>query len=450
MDSIIGEFTIISGSDPSTFHTTFARSVRLEEGYQLGIKSLYHGPVKNLVYTKFTLHSTNTSKELELTPRFYRAPSDILLDIHQALANVGIPVPLLFEKDGQMKMKMPEGFWIEVNEAMFLNQNFKYVLHEPSTVSRRSERTRKRKPVRPPQLKTDALDSIKEKIANIELIVTGDGSLDTGLQNGFMFIKAQVDVLEVNIETLSNLDVWKQPGETKKLFNEISDKLEDLNDDFDELSRTRVDKDVFEGKYKNISDNILVINRKVKEVEKTIVDNAESINTLQGQVVFLTSAYDKATYAMEELDKSIKRGEEPDRDHKYSIDTSQMASRRKQRLHVSEISVSMKPVEKTILAFLYASPVENSLINDKESRLLAPFPVNSKNGYSYVEFAQPIYRDISVRQFMDISFYILDSNGKKIDFNLYGDDIDQEHREYPTILNLHIRRPPVYKRDDYS
>ena len=441
MDSIIGEFTIISGSDPSTFHTTFARSVRLEEGYQLGIKSLYHGPVKNLVYAKFKLHSTNASKELELTPRFYRAPSDILLDIHHALANVAA-VPLLFEKDGQMKMKMPEGFWIEVNEAMFLNQNFKYVLHEPSAVSRRSERARKRKPVRPsPQLKTDALVSIKEKLADIELIVKGDGSVDTGLLNGFHFIKAQVNVLEVNIETLSNLDVWKQPGETKKLFGEISEKLDGLNADFDELSRTYLDKDVFEAKYKNISDNILVINRKVKEVEKIIVNNAESIDTLQGQVVFLTNAYDKATYAMEELDKSMKRGEEPDKDHRYSIDTSQMASRRKQRLHVSEISVSMKPVEKTILAFLYASPVENSLINDKESRLLAPFPVNSKNGYSYVEFAQPIYRDISVRQFMDISFYILDSNGKKIDFNLYGDDIDQEHREYPTILNLHIRRP---------
>ena len=79
MDSIIGEFTIISGSDPSTFHTAFARSVRLEEGYQLGIKSLYHGPVKNLVYNKFKLHNEDTTQELELAPRFYSAPSDILL-----------------------------------------------------------------------------------------------------------------------------------------------------------------------------------------------------------------------------------------------------------------------------------------------------------------------------------------------------------------------------------
>ena len=72
--------------------------------------------------------------------------------------------------------------------------------------------------------------------------------------------------------------------------------------------------------------------------------------------------------------------------------------------------------------------------------MLTPIPVTSKQGYNYVEFAQPLYRKISVRQFMDISFEILDKNGKKVAFNLYGDDLDQENREYPTILNLHIRR----------
>ena len=72
--------------------------------------------------------------------------------------------------------------------------------------------------------------------------------------------------------------------------------------------------------------------------------------------------------------------------------------------------------------------------------MLTPIPVTSKQGYNYVEFTQPLYRKISVRHFMDISFEILDKNGKKVEFNLYGDDLDQENREYPTILNLHIRR----------
>ena len=441
MDSIIGEFTIISGSDPSTFHTTFARSVRLEEGYQLGIKSLYHGPVKNLVHTKFKLHiNENITKELELTPRFYRSPSDILLDIHQAIANVA-PAPLLYEKDGQMKMKMSDGFWIEVNEAMFLNQNFKYILHEPVAITKRSERSRKRKPTPKPK---DPFISINQRINDLDRILNGDlGKVDSGLVSAFDFIKVQLERLERDVATLNSLGKWNRAEETEKLYDEISARLDALSGKFDGLVDSYLDKDVFQAKIKGISDEILRISGKVGELEKSIAANTKSITTLEGQVVFLTEAYDKATYVMEKIDESMKRGEEPDRDHMYSIDTSQLASRRKQRLHVDEISVSMKPVEKTMLAFLYASPVENSLINDKESRLLAPFPVNSKNGYSYVEFAQPIYRDISVRQFMDISFYILDSNGKQIDFNLYGDDIDQEHREYPTILNLHIRRGPT-------
>ena len=236
---------------------------------------------------------------------------------------------------------------------------------------------------------------------------------------------------------------WKQSEEVKKQFVEVVGSIRDLSDKFDALSYD----DNFQDKVESISNDVLAIDTMIQELESSIAANKYSITTLEGQVVFLTNAFNKTSYTLEKLDESMLREEQPDKDHKYSIDTSQMASRRKQMLHVTSISVSMKPVEKTLLAFLYASPVENSLINDKESRLLAPFPVKSKNGYSYVEFAQPIYRDISVRQFMDISFFILDSNGKKIDFNLYGDDIDQENREYPTILNLHIRGP-VYKRDD--
>ena len=57
MDPIIGEFTITSGSDPAIFHTTFARAINLDEGYELGLKSIYHGPVNNLVFPKFILRS---------------------------------------------------------------------------------------------------------------------------------------------------------------------------------------------------------------------------------------------------------------------------------------------------------------------------------------------------------------------------------------------------------
>jgi hypothetical protein len=264
-----------------------------------------------------------------------------------------------------------------------------------------------------------------------------------GLVKAFEKLSVDVVLMESKVRNITNLGEWRQTDEVKQKFIEVVESVRVLSDKFDELSYDQN----FQDKVTSISSDVLAIETMIQEIESSIAANKHSITTLEGQVVFLTNAFTKTSYALEKLDESMLREEQPDKDHKYSIDTSQMASRRKQMLHVTSISVSMKPVEKTLLAFLYASPVENSLINDKESRLLAPFPVNSKNGYSYVEFAQPIYRDISVRQFMDISFFILDSNGKKIDFNLFGDDIDQEHREYPTILNLHIRRP-VYKRDD--
>ena len=436
MDTIIGEFTIISGSAPSTFNTTFARSVRLEEGFQLGIKSLYHGPVKNLVYTKFKLHNGDTTQELELLPRFYSAPSDILLDMHQAIAKVA-SVPTLYEKDGRMKMKMPDGFWIEVNEAMFLNQNFKYVTKERKR-GKRSER--KKKPQKDPFVR------MRERITDIENTLTGEwGTMDSGLVQNFDALSTNVGFMEIAVRNITAMGEWRQPEAVKQKYIELVEKVRVLSDKFDELSYDQN----FQDKVTSISNEVLEIDSKIQELEESIAANKDSIQTLEGQVIFLNKAFRDTSYTLDKLEKSMMRGEEPDKDHKYSIDTSQMASRRKQMLHVTEISVSMKPVQKTRLAFLYASPVENSLINDKESRLLVPFPVNSKNGYSYVEFAQPIYRDISVRQFMDISFYILDSNGKTIDFNLYGDDIDQEHREYPTILNLDIRRP-VYKRDEDS
>ena len=423
MDPIIGEFTVTSGSDPAIFHTTFARAVNLDEGYEIALKSIYHGPVKNLVYNKFKLHNEDTTQELELAPRFYSAPSDILLDMHQAIANVCVPT--LFEKDGQMKMVMPDDFWIEVNEAMFLNQNFKYVTNR----KRAKRAVRKYKPPKEP------IDRIREKITTIEEYLYGKDP-KVGLVDGFEIVVRKMNDLEGKLTYITNMGEWKQSEEVKKQFVEVVGSIRDLSDKFDALSYD----DNFQDKVESISSDILAINTMIQELESSIAANKDSITTLEGQVVFLTNAFNKTSYTLEKLDESMLREEQPDKDHKYSIDTSQMASRRKQMLHVTSISVSMKPVEKTLLAFLYASPVENSLINNQESRMLTPIPVTSKQCYNYVEFAQPLYRKISVRQFMDISFEILDKNGKQVEFNLYGDDLDQENREYPTILNLHIRR----------
>ena len=426
MDSIIGEFTITSSSDPAIFHTTFARSVNLDEGYELGLKSIYHGPVKNLVYNKFNLYNKNSVKEMELAPRFYRAPSDILLGIHQAIASVA-PVPLLYEKDGQMKMTMEGDHWIEVNEAMFLNQNFKYALYDPETQPEKRKKKNKK------TIEQGPFESIREKIDKLKNIMLGK-DLEAGIRESVDYLEAKVTNLEENITTLKNLGEWKKSPETKAKYIKIFEKVNDLVIQFNALfdSIGAGDQRDFQGKALKMSNSIHDIERMVLDLETSIAADNTSTSAIEGHVVILKKAYDQTNYFLEGLT--------PVPEKTYSIDTSQMVTRQKQLLQVTEISVSMKHVEKTILAFLYASPVENSLINNKESRMLTPIPVTSKKGYNYVEFAQPLYRRISVRHFMDISFEILDKNGKKVEFNLYGDDLDQENREYPTILNLHIRR----------
>ena len=83
MDPIVGEFTVTSWADPAKFHTTFPRSVRLDEGYEIALKSISHGPVTNLVHNKFTLCTPSSKEVIEITPRFYESPSDILLDMAQ-------------------------------------------------------------------------------------------------------------------------------------------------------------------------------------------------------------------------------------------------------------------------------------------------------------------------------------------------------------------------------
>ena len=258
-------------------------------------------------------------------------------------------------------------------------------------------------------------------------------NLAAGIRESVTYLEVKVKDLETNMTTLKNLE-WKKSPETREKYVKIFEKIDELVIQVDTLFEAigAGNQRDFQGKVLKMNSDIHVIERMVIDLEKSIAADNTAISGIEGHVVILKKAYDQTNYFLEGLT--------PVPEKTYSIDTSQMVTRQKQRLQVTEISVSMKAIEKTILAFLYASPVENSLINDKESRMLTPIPVTSKKGYNYVEFAQPLYRKISVRQFMDISFEILDKNGKKVEFNLYGDDLDQENREYPTILNLHIRQ----------
>ena len=85
--------------------------------------------------------------------------------------------------------------------------------------------------------------------------------------------------------------------------------------------------------------------------------------------------------------------------------------------------------------FLYSSIVANSIIDHKQARLLAIVPMESKDGYNYHEFKNPVYNPLSVHSFSEVSFVFTDENGSGLPMEYIKDGVVQ----YPTILVLHLR-----------
>ena len=84
----------------------------------------------------------------------------------------------------------------------------------------------------------------------------------------------------------------------------------------------------------------------------------------------------------------------------------------------------------TEIAFLYSNVVENSYINNKKSRILAVIPLEIvRSGYKFLEFSNPIYVPIEIKEFNSILLEIRDMHGKLIPFN----------PEYKTVISLHIK-----------
>ena len=97
-------------------------------------------------------------------------------------------------------------------------------------------------------------------------------------------------------------------------------------------------------------------------------------------------------------------------------------------------------VHTTEAGFLYSSIVTNSIIDQQKSRLLAILPIMAKPGYIHYEVTNPVYYDLSVHSFTDVSFTILDVKGKLVNIDPLDrlDDSNWAIR-HPTILTLHIR-----------
>ena len=109
------------------------------------------------------------------------------------------------------------------------------------------------------------------------------------------------------------------------------------------------------------------------------------------------------------------------------------------KLKVDTIVVADYTLENSCEAgFLYSSIVTNSMINQKQSRLLACLPINSKSGYNFYEVQNPVYQPLSVHSFTDINFALTDVHGEimLMDtwYRVYG------NADLPTILVLHIRK----------
>lgn len=109
----------------------------------------------------------------------------------------------------------------------------------------------------------------------------------------------------------------------------------------------------------------------------------------------------------------------------------------------SKIEINDYPLETTVeCGFLYSDVVKNSIINNSFARLMTCVPLRSKKGYSFFEFKNPEYKPLSVNSFTDLSFVIADQNGQdiKFDHSMGCGATCKPNVEYPTILNLHIRR----------
>jgi len=339
-----------------------------------------------------------------------------------------------------MKMKMPDDFWIEINENMFLNRTFKYVLYDE--VTQKAKRYKPGKPVVTMQ-KAQIAKSVKEIKTKIELIdqAMTDNKEVYETKKVVNFLTKRVDKLKSTIDDMSEgyLETFEDIKKLKANYVTVINRLNALDKSLQTLHETytRNHQD-FVTQVKEVIEDLRRYENDFIALKKNVQENSEDIDSIEERVVILEGQANSVSYTLHRLNESIERGEEPDKDHQFSA--GQLATATRRRLFVSEVSVSMTPIVKTDLAFLYSSVVENSLINNRESRLLCTFPATSKRGYTFFQFAQPIYRSITIRQFMDISFEILDNKEKSFDFNLYGDDHNKENREYPTILNLHIRR----------
>ena len=485
MDPIIGDFTLTSKTtknppseeyeNPAIISTTFPRAIKQNEGYEIALKSIAHAPVKNLVLNQFHLITYryddgmigNRTSTFQLTNRFYESQSDILMEIYRILSSLDDPPDmLLYEKDEETILNFidntaPGGQFDVQHELyfrtdLFLNRPFKYNTYSSSTY--RKKRSLKR-------LKND---SVLTKLSDLQRAVKdldeewkphraffellADANVDpTRMANSYLVWQRQYQMLE-NFKTdrkqlIEQLNDHIEPKQEAEAWNAIKEDLDvKIKDNLEAISsfRTEVEKVAALDRANNDLQNICKkLQDNIDEIKEMVDDlNVRDfvLNRLEGKIDRNGRAIVKG---FSDLNKSLGQ----DTSRIIMHDTSNFVSTKdKVFVGAKEISVSKKVIVTTRLGFLYCNVVENSLINNKESRLLCIFPIVSKRGYSFYEVKEAIYKPISVLQFSTITFTILDSEGDLVEFSLEGDQLTNkgdDKKKYPTLLNLHIRQRAI-------
>ena len=94
------------------------------------------------------------------------------------------------------------------------------------------------------------------------------------------------------------------------------------------------------------------------------------------------------------------------------------------------------------VAFIYTNLVENSIFNNRKSRLLATIPISPEHGYICYEPTNLIYHKFSVNSFISARFEIRDNNGQI--FNSAFENDTSKSLYCPTIITLSVRKSTPY------
>lgn len=507
MDPIIGDFTLTSKTarnppnadyeNPAIISTTFPRAIKQNEGYEISLKSIAHAPVKNLVRSEFDLivwsfkdiTARSSSKTYYLPSRFYESQADLLMEIYRILGALDDPPSMiLYEKDGETTLKFTDSHSIDIHSDIFLNRPFKYKRFEDSvmkTVSRKKrslelddDSTHKKRSITTSKLKLmDRVKKLEESEDRLKRLEETMETLDK-IWTPMMGFYSTIDLNDIT----NAYRVWKTQSvalikwqsdkiKHEKVLINNNEKIRDFEEKLDTLpSLVAIDKEEIKIELDRFNKKIRFFEEKLDTLPALVAKSSaidkgrinielDQLKSSITQVIVranqLQEAYDLALDRLEtKIDKNhrdmttvvnvLTKQLGHDSSQLMATDTSNFVSTKdKAIVRAKEVTVSSNPIVTTRLGFLYCNVIENSLINNKESRLLCIFPIISKRGYSFYEVREAIYKPISVLQFSTITFTILDSEGDLVEFSLEGDQLTNKgdrKRKYPTLLNLHIRQ----------